>query len=182
MTMLCKKCTECGIAKPISEFGLRSASRDGHRSCCKQCDCARAKNLRSRPGAKEKADAWNAANIDKKRKHFRDYYSRNTDEEKARTAKYRSDNPDWAYTKRRERVDRQKMATPGWADMSAIDGMYKIAAAMRRNGADVCVDHIVPLASKLVCGLHVKSNLQIIPSSENSSKYNRYWPHMPEGI
>jgi 5-methylcytosine-specific restriction endonuclease McrA len=41
------------------------------------------------------------------------------------------------------------------------------------------VDHIVPLKSPLVCGLHVEHNLQVIPATQNRRKHNRVWPDMP---
>lgn len=41
------------------------------------------------------------------------------------------------------------------------------------------VDHIVPINSHLVCGLHSEYNLAVIPKKENLSKGNRYWPDMP---
>ena len=194
--MSTKTCTECGVAKPISEFGLRSASRDGHRSCCKQCDCARAKNLRARPGAKEKADAWIAANLDKKRKYSRDHYARNRDERKKRVAEYRAANPEKVsrtlaksrvkntgavYARNEDRRQALQKATPPWADMNALAAFYDIAKVMRRHGKDVCVDHIVPIKSKAVCGLHTISNLQIIDRSENFRKNNKHWPQMAEG-
>lgn len=47
-------------------------------------------------------------------------------------------------------------------------------------GVNLAVDHIVPLVSNLVCGLHHESNLQILTKEQNSSKGNRWWPNMPE--
>ena len=36
------------------------------------------------------------------------------------------------------------------------------------------VDHIIPLAGRKVSGLHVASNIQVIPMTLNRKKSNRY--------
>lgn len=71
-------------------------------------------------------------------------------------------------------------ATPAWANTFFIEEIYDLAKRRTKlTGVEWHVDHIVPLKSRLVCGLHVESNLQVIPSVLNISKSNRMWPDMP---
>ena len=44
----------------------------------------------------------------------------------------------------------------------------------------MAVDHVVPITSDFVSGLHCWHNLQLLTKSENSSKLNRFWPDMPD--
>ncbi len=65
---------------------------------------------------------------------------------------------------------RKKQASPAWADHSLIKEIYRRASEIRKTGKDVHVDHIYPIAGKLVCGLHVHNNLQIIEAHINRKK------------
>jgi len=71
-------------------------------------------------------------------------------------------------------------ATPSWANRFFIAEAYDLAA--RRSAMldfPWQVDHMVPLRSPLVCGLHVEHNLRVIPGVMNLAKGNRHWPDMP---
>lgn len=65
--------------------------------------------------------------------------------------------------------------TPTWADKDAIQAIYAEADRMTRAiGIPHHVDHEIPLQGKLVSGLHVHNNLQILTGSENSKKRNHF--------
>ena len=71
-------------------------------------------------------------------------------------------------------------ATPEWRDHEKVLQIYKEARRLtRKTGIPHHVDHIVPLNSRLVCGLHNEFNLQILPATANLSKHNRHWPGKP---
>jgi len=86
-------------------------------------------------------------------------------------------NPLWvkADTKARRRKHRQ--ATPPWltqTQKAQIREMYKTAMTLTKlTGEQYVVDHIIPLRSDAVCGLHVPWNLRVITREENLAKSNK---------
>jgi hypothetical protein len=80
-----------------------------------------------------------------------------------------------ADTKARRRKHRE--ATPSWLtreQKGQIRELYKIAITMTKTtGEQYVVDHIIPLRSEVVCGLHVPWNLRVIPRQENLLKSNK---------
>ena len=76
-------------------------------------------------------------------------------------------------TKRKTRI---KLRTPAWADIDKIKSYYEVCAFFNEvNGyIKYHVDHVIPLQGDLVSGLHVHSNLQIIPWLDNIRKKNKF--------
>ena len=70
-----------------------------------------------------------------------------------------------------------------WPEWAAADPRFKEiydeAKQRREDGEDVQVDHVVPISSKIVSGLHVPWNLQIITTTANNAKSNKWWPGCP---
>lgn len=71
----------------------------------------------------------------------------------------------------------QLQAMPPWVDRAHLRKIRDVYLWARRLAAETGVahdvDHIVPLRSKVVCGLHVWWNLRAIPACENRIKSNR---------
>ena len=88
---------------------------------------------------------------------------------KVRTAKnkaaYRAKRPEVHRETARTRRRGVSHATPPWADKAAIKAVYVLARSVGME-----VDHIIPLKGKAVCGLHVESNLQLMPPLFNRMK------------
>lgn len=90
------------------------------------------------------------------------YNLNNRDVKAAGAAKYRA-----------ARIQR----TPKWLtdnDLQRMKDLYTERELLSLEGEEYHVDHIIPLQGKLVSGLHVPNNLQLIPAKENLQKYNKF--------
>lgn len=127
--------------------------------------------------------------------YSRDYRARNPEKRRETCARYRRDNVARERLYRRIYASKNKdrlaaksslrramklMATPAWANLEKIQDLYSWAMRLSRDAnAPYHVDHIVPLISDIVCGLHCEANLRVVTGHENQSKSNRWWPNMP---
>lgn len=191
VSMAVKKCNTCGCVQPLSNFCKHPTLPGGLAHKCRACakiynDEYRKKNREKEKengrkyyeANKEKVKAnamkWAAANRDKVCKKGKRYYAENKEKHSQLTKKWRETNIDRARALCMLYYTTKMQAFPRWADKDKIQSIYSEAARLGMH-----VDHIVPLRSKVVCGLHCEFNLQPLPGSENSKKGNRYWPDMP---
>jgi len=123
---------------------------------------------------------WRANNPDKVKESHDKSTARNKEAILRRGAEWRKRNRDKVNAKKKYRESRKQNATPAWADAFLMREIYHLAKLRNEIcGGEWHVDHIVPLNSKLVCGLHCEANLNAIPAAINRMKSNRTWPDMP---
>jgi len=68
-----------------------------------------------------------------------------------------------------------KRARPAWADRGATRALYAEAKRFtHETGVKHHVDHIYPIISDTICGLHVPANLRIVTATVNCAKSNRW--------
>ena len=117
------------------------------------------------------------------------YYEKNKDAVKARAAArptvekrkhkdaYDTNNPEQRLARVSVRRRRFRSATPQWLTKEQKTAMKKLYIEAQRvtklTGERYVVDHIVPLISEEVCGLHVPWNLRVITQDENLVKSNK---------
>lgn len=118
---------------------------------------------RHRERLNKETKEWRLKNIEHVKKYSSEYAKKYRATESGRAIKRVSS------AKRRAA---SKLATPKWANHQKMKEIY----AKLPDG--MVVDHIIPLISDYVCGLHVETNFQYLTKSANSSKSNHWWPDM----
>ena len=103
--------------------------------------------------------------------------SRPVEEKRAYRNAWKQANADQVLADNKVRRRKHRSATPPWLtrkQKSEIRQLYQIAITMSKTtGERYVVDHIIPLRSDEVCGLHVPWNLRVITQEENLKKSNK---------
>jgi hypothetical protein len=157
-------------AKGLYKFFDGIPCKNGHlserytrNSGCVQCLCPPKKAKKSVEEIKE-----NLA------KYKKQYAITHAERKRKLTKEWALKNPEKALLNAKisqaNRRARKLKATPKWANKSKIREIYSNCPV----GSDV--DHIIPLAGKLVCGLHVENNLQYLDRKENKLKAASFIP------
>lgn len=172
-----KTCTVCGIEKNTDQFEPQR----------RQCICCRKAVMKlnrakyyakHRDTAIEQARAWRQQNPERRAALRKAEYEKNSELAKDAARQYRKENPAkvnaWSRKHQLSRLQR----TPHWLSVDdhwMMEQAYELAQLRTKLfGFEWQVDHKFPLQGRLVSGLHVPHNLQVIPASMNRSKSNRY--------
>ena len=182
-------CKRCNIIKPWLDFYKASNTKSGYSNTCKLCIKLSRKSRAGCESTKEYNRKYQQENGTELSKRYfsRDYrftqlkrYHDNKVEINAKAKLVRclpSYKANHAAKEARRRF-RKFLATPNWLSRVQLDQMnytYQVAKdASLITGESYHVDHIIPLKSKNVCGLHVPWNLQVLPSDLNLSKSNKF--------
>ena len=183
-----KTCTKCRVEKSKTEFSARKASRDGLCYKCKACSNAYSSKWReANPGEgasattkwrkenPEKAATWKKANRGKAVVASTKWNKANPKRKAATSANWAKAHPEKGAANCAKRRAGKLQATPAWANQGYMAEIYDLAQRRTQaTGFEWEVDHVVPLRSKLVCGLHVEHNLRVIPKDMNRSKSNSF--------
>lgn len=195
-----KICTLCKTARTREEFYFRRVAADNLSSWCIACSKARKTQWRikntariaaymqsyrqqNKDSLKAQTIAYRKANAEKVARTSALYKAANKDKVKKWHSDWQKANAAYCQARNWERWLARERAVPKWANHFFIEEAYDLAARRTKlqtgGHAEWHVDHIVPLTSKLVCGLHTHDNLRVITALENMRKKNKYWPQMP---
>lgn len=132
----------------------------------------------NKDSARERMNRFTLKNPDWKNEYTRKWRIANTEHRRQYETEYTKNNPGIINAKQARRRSIKKNAYACWADENKISALYAEARQLTLDTGIVHhVDHIIPLNSKYVCGLHCEDNLQVITASENLVKLNKFSPY-----
>lgn len=174
-----KLCKRCGEEKERDKFGKDKSKADGLTYACKHCTSAYKlaydQSQNRRVIAKEDRPKFDmAVKLEKNRA----YRAANPEKVRLIVRNYKRKNPHVINALVSARRAASLAAMPSWADKQRIKKLYEIAAKVSRaTGVKHHVDHVFPLISPLVCGLHVPENMRVIAAQANLAKSNTFLDH-----
>ena len=113
--------------------------------------------------------SWNTTNKSRIKHVSAVWYEKNTLSARARYKAWRENNMGTVNARTAKRRALKLQATPTWSNSNLMVVIYK-----RAKELGLVVDHVIPLQNKVVCGLHVPFNLQLLTRSANATKGNSY--------
>jgi hypothetical protein len=168
-----RACVDCGVDITFiynPKHGLR----------CRSCVTAYHKAYRKAHAEKiaaQKAE-WKQANKEHVAAKNKAYAEANPERKTLARKKWITSNPGKDTAAKALNAQKRKKRIPTWLsddDKWIIEQAYELAAIRSKMfGFKWHVDHIIPLNGKRVSGLHVPTNLQVVPWIDNLKKHNKF--------
>ena len=166
-----KTCNKCQTDKLEAEFYKKNSAKDGLFWWCKVCHKEYVKSKYAQAYANPTFKAHEQIRV-------KQFYVANPDKKKASDKQYAANNKSKISANVRKYQYAKLDRTPNWLDVDDIwmmEQAYELAELRTKMfGFKWHVDHIIPLQGRLVSGLHVPHNLQILPAAENHRKSNQF--------
>jgi len=166
-----KTCNRCNCIKPSADFYKKPTAKDGLFWWCKTCH----RDYVKRDYHKKAESETYRMN---ERRRLNKYHADNPKKVFQWGNQYRSKNTAKLTAKARAYVLSREKRTPPWLtddDFWLMEQAYDLAVLRTKLfGFQWHVDHIIPLHGRLVSGLHVPHNLQVLPAATNRSKSNKF--------
>lgn len=113
-------------------------------------------------------------------KHYRkQYYVNHKEYINQYSKQWHKNNPHKIVVYKEHRDTYLKGSIPSWYEVELIKQFYQKRNELNekwdlQGNNKLEVDHIIPIISKSVCGLHCWANLQLLDKTLNGSKHNNY--------
>ena len=162
-----RQCKTCGTLKPFTTefFPLKHGKPIG--KACRACLNIAQNKRRTDPRVREAVN-----------KCSRDYWNAHKEGRAEKNNNWKKKNRGKANFWERQRELALLQRTPSWVledELFCIEEVYNLAALRTKvTGIPWHVDHVIPLRGEKVSGLHVLSNLAVVPALYNIRKGNRY--------
>lgn len=175
-----KRCSKCQEYVNVENFTKQTNSKSGLSDSCRKCQ--KSTYSANNETIKDKVKKYRNKNLNKIKNSQTEYYEENKEKIIERVTLWRSQNKEKIKTYERnynlknpgaknERTARYRAsknnATPRWL---TDDHKKQIKEMYKKCPEGHHVDHIIPIRSDVVCGLHVPWNLQYLKKEINESK------------
>lgn len=172
-----KKCYNCKIVKPISEFNKKKTEKDGYQRICRDCQRIYRKEYHNRPEVLEKAKKYRKLQYQKEKR------LKNEDSFEMMKEMIRI---------RVKRSLRRKGFYKNSKTLEILGGDYETVINHLTNNGEIIwekgmhVDHIIPIRlaknEDEVIALNNYKNLRLLTAEQNVAKGGRLPDKIPDGL